>query len=1678
MRRIGKSLLSLTLAFSMVFSALMLPDIMHINDTKEASATTVSSVMGTDDYTDGATLTEGTTYTFGGYNWVCAETSGNLAVLQSTGVTGGSWPGFAMSGTLTNAAGSTITLTGRDTEYTGNIDGYDISNYNSTTQSLYNSIKAAEYTSATYGKGLYLVSNSKAGITTSGSNQSSGYYWEALKSAAASSSSLGAEGFAWTGTHYTHYGSNNAYFVGSDGGVYGDRGQYSSFVLAPAFNLDTSKVKLSETTITIFQDPTGIEATQSITSVEEGATTDLASIITAVKYVGGSNAGKSASYTVSCDRGSINGTAYTAPNDVKSGSEKVNFTITSTRNTSWETTVSCNLTPQAAGKIEVTKKGNYPDSITTGDQIDFADYITVTAKDAADNVDGEITTYDVTCEGLSGSGHVMTADTVTDDTTYPITITARQTLGTTSYDGKVYGDVEDEETYGKVQIKIKPSTSGYTDRDGLEDDKGFHKYEDLSTGITWNYKYDDSGNIRFLYTTDNVEKIISKGKVLLVPSSINGTAVIGIGGGRKNEDTIPFIPTSGEKANNTWTSIYIPSSIKYINDEAFVNNQAAASIAIPSTVEQIGVGAFKDSKITSLVINSGSKNNVELYESAFENCDALKDVAIRGDHTIIGHYAFKNDTAIKSLDIPYGTRFGKTSQDDSYAFAGTTGLEVVKIDTDTVYRNIFSGNKSLKKVIFGENVTNVNYDWSGTAATEGNQATLDSTVDRTTYVLNAETIFKMSKEIGGSPFGYKGNLTIVGKNHDLNNWENKYDNTNDPVIAKVAYLADNYKTNSDIKKYAQGTADSITITVEDDPSTNSGVTETIASEQTGIEASCSSVLLMTKTLNKDKITVYKMFGTTQNGKCENDEFYVFRTSVANELLNKARGNQKQEDGTSNWYATDSNEIKQEFMNADDTVTVTEEDLESGTLDLTVVMLKCDANGNIYVNHNTANNVQAFTYALAVPVKAYTAEDDFLENYGSYEAVITTIDSLKTDINNLKSQITSKDEEITAKDEELAELKATLAKYTDMYNKLVTQMKQLNESMGVKDDGYFADKKTDNGTVKVVYINGKELTYEPAGTTDDGHKLYESTGDIDGDGVNEDIVYWVDENGVHIIQKNGEELSEEIVYKDDIAALQRRITAQLIAMQADLTAMNTRLKEVETALGITTDENATADERYTAILDKIDKLKQDMSQLTEENEKLQTEYDEIIKTVYGSKPDKDVTADEIAARIESDKQDAINEAVQNALKDNNEVSAAIDANQKAIAAIIKDILATGDIKDNSFSAELASALEDVKAMRSQLKAMEDSGDATGTALNSIRTALGLEDTADTAAILASIQSLNSQVEELTKENAKLLAENNQLKAGSSNSGNSNISASDIANVEMRGYNKGYNAGYTAGSSSNSEVTTLNKQIDTLKAENKDLTTQVNTLSAGIDELYNAIPSNGLLGASPIDDTVKKLSAVKVTLSSMESLNKQNTKLTKKVASLDKTNKKLTKSNKSLKKTNKKLTNSNNSLKKTNSSLKSENATLTATNNTLRSELQDATSNTASVSNNSNTTKGSAIVDKKEENVAVKPTETETESESTEETEENVPTLSDKVSSTKPIYETPEIEQDTESGNDEVSGLPSVPGDTESTEPLPDELNDSDSSLPIGPIVFVVIVVVGVVVIILKRNKKAKADIDDV
>lgn len=184
----------------------------------------------------------GKIYKFAGYNWTACEliNNGKTLVIQSHGVTHGAWPGFKMEKFGGNA----------DTFYTADIACEDISAYDDKMQALYDDIKDVEDRSATYGKGLYMVSKEKVGFTKWGDHDS-GNYWQALKKAAENASSFGAasvspfgsaNGGAWLSAVY---GSYYAWFVYSVGDICSSYNQDSGdCVIAPAFNLDLSKVEI------------------------------------------------------------------------------------------------------------------------------------------------------------------------------------------------------------------------------------------------------------------------------------------------------------------------------------------------------------------------------------------------------------------------------------------------------------------------------------------------------------------------------------------------------------------------------------------------------------------------------------------------------------------------------------------------------------------------------------------------------------------------------------------------------------------------------------------------------------------------------------------------------------------------------------------------------------------------------------------------------------------------------------------------------------------------------------------------------------------------------------------------------------------------------------------------------------------------------------------------------------------------------------------------------------------------------------------------------------------------------------------------------------------------------------------------------------------------------------------
>ena len=181
-----------------------------------------------------ANLELGKTYNFMGYKWTACEliNNGKTLVIQSHGVTTGPWPGFKLS------------QFGNGNYYADSIDGQDISAYDDKMQTLYDAIKEVEDKSAPYGKGLFLVSAEKAQLSTVIYGASgAGYYCDALVSAGSEGNPNGTHCNAWLGTLGNK--ENTAWFVNGFANGYIALQDDVVKTIAPAFNLDLSKVKIS-----------------------------------------------------------------------------------------------------------------------------------------------------------------------------------------------------------------------------------------------------------------------------------------------------------------------------------------------------------------------------------------------------------------------------------------------------------------------------------------------------------------------------------------------------------------------------------------------------------------------------------------------------------------------------------------------------------------------------------------------------------------------------------------------------------------------------------------------------------------------------------------------------------------------------------------------------------------------------------------------------------------------------------------------------------------------------------------------------------------------------------------------------------------------------------------------------------------------------------------------------------------------------------------------------------------------------------------------------------------------------------------------------------------------------------------------------------------------------------------
>ena len=215
-----------------------------------------------DKYQKDMELTLGETYEMGGYEWIAAEKIVGGYVMQSTGMTAGTWPGYKLTGNY----GGTKSYGNANNYYDYDIDGDNIANYDSVTSTFYTNWKSVELTTAMYGKGLFLISNAKAGSTSTDYRCSSGdYYCVGLGIAATQGDKLGTNIYgccirgAYLGTQKNSDGYNGVWGVlGYNNGempkisynvMSGSYQQKGNHAIAPAFNLDASKVYLDGTTI-------------------------------------------------------------------------------------------------------------------------------------------------------------------------------------------------------------------------------------------------------------------------------------------------------------------------------------------------------------------------------------------------------------------------------------------------------------------------------------------------------------------------------------------------------------------------------------------------------------------------------------------------------------------------------------------------------------------------------------------------------------------------------------------------------------------------------------------------------------------------------------------------------------------------------------------------------------------------------------------------------------------------------------------------------------------------------------------------------------------------------------------------------------------------------------------------------------------------------------------------------------------------------------------------------------------------------------------------------------------------------------------------------------------------------------------------------------------------------------
>lgn len=178
-------------------------------------------------------------------------------------------------------------------------------------------------------------------------------------------------------------------------------------------------------------------------------------------------------------------------------------------------------------------------------------------------------------------------------------------------------------------------------------------------------------------------------------------------------------------SNPTFTTIILPSSLKSIGEEAFMNNSMLQAICIPSGVSKIENSTFKN--CTSLRDVTISNGITDIENEAFTSCTSLQTISIPNSVNHIGARAFSFCENLERVKLPDGIDHINSSQFYGCrslryitipetvkiigpgAFSGCTMLTTVKIPSSvkTISEQAFYGCTSLSNVELPQSTINI-----------------------------------------------------------------------------------------------------------------------------------------------------------------------------------------------------------------------------------------------------------------------------------------------------------------------------------------------------------------------------------------------------------------------------------------------------------------------------------------------------------------------------------------------------------------------------------------------------------------------------------------------------------------------------------------------------------------------------------------------------------------------------------------------------------------------------------------------------------------------------------------------------------------------------------------------------------------------------------------------------------